>query len=60
MQLSLNVLLVMDCVLRLASPTHENDPCPSGNFSFSFSFVSALLAYINILKDQKKLPEMKD
>ena len=23
----INVLLVMDCVMQLASPTHENDPC---------------------------------
>ena len=27
--------------------------------NFYFSFVSTLLAFINILKDQKKLPEMK-
>ena len=37
---------------------HKNDPCPSGNFSVSF--VSTLLACINILKDQKTLPEMKN
>ena len=23
----INVLLVMDCVMRLASPTHKNNPC---------------------------------
>ena len=27
MQLSLNALLVMDCVMRFTSPTHKNDPC---------------------------------